>query len=64
MDLSPVLATPSHRMVILIVLVAIRNLSGRSADDPFHADFDCLRPSCDPSLGGSREENRVSAVKM
>ena len=64
MDLSPVLATPSHRMVIFIVQVAIRDLSGRSADDPIQADFDCLRPSCDPSLGGSREESRVSAAKM
>jgi len=51
-------------MAIAIVLVTICYLHDRSADDPFHADFDCPRPSCDPSLGGSREEKRVLAAKM
>ena len=64
MDLSPAWVTPSHRMVIFIVLVAIHALPRRSADDPIHAAFDCPRPSCDPSLGGSCEEKRVSAAKM
>lgn len=40
-DLSLVWVTQPHRMVIVIVLVTICYLRDRSADDPFHADFDC-----------------------